>query len=523
VRLVWAALSGKRSLGGVSELGLIAIASVMVALACPGMAEAACPGGRALTVAQVDGFLGSQIPDDRIVELIGSCHVGFSMNAATLDHFSAEAVSAKVWEALNRDTASQQTLPEARAEVAALESRVMGSDAGQATDRDAALAKLDAGYQAQRAQAAKIDPRGEFERTADYQARVQQSQVAQVQIEDRHQVERRQLIGRFNKPLEDRIQILRQGLYPVAETATERHYDPDLARLTVMLHGEEYWFDSVQPENAKALFARWDEVRVAQPYSDRTNDERALVVRGADGMAVTPPGVITGMSARMIATAREAQVAGDLRRAKALMDAKNYAGAQAAYSQILARNPGNLAAQQGMAAAQQGIRELALLPQKQRAEGYWVDPRTGLGWTAQDNGAAVNWKHAGEYCQQLRTGGFADWKLPSVEQLKALYDGGSTRQSVPTGKLELWAILRQDGGNVSQTEMQADAGTVYKYHIAGGIVLSGRYVWSDEDRRIGIIHARAVMEFSDASAGDHVRVIYERDVAARALCVRGPQ
>jgi Protein of unknown function (DUF1566) len=53
----------------------------------------------------------------------------------------------------------------------------------------------------------------------------------------------------------------------------------------------------------------------------------------------------------------------------------------------------------------------------QSTNGTWVDPMTGLMWTTEDNNSKVSWNQANRYCAQLTTGGFDDWRLPSLAEL----------------------------------------------------------------------------------------------------------
>jgi Protein of unknown function (DUF1566) len=58
-----------------------------------------------------------------------------------------------------------------------------------------------------------------------------------------------------------------------------------------------------------------------------------------------------------------------------------------------------------------------------RVRGYWVDPSTGLMWAGKDNfGRDVNWVQALKYCLDLRLGGYADWRLPTIRELEGIYD-----------------------------------------------------------------------------------------------------
>ncbi len=66
----------------------------------------------------------------------------------------------------------------------------------------------------------------------------------------------------------------------------------------------------------------------------------------------------------------------------------------------------------------------------------WTDPDTGLMWTKQDNGTNVNWNQAIAYCSNLRLGGYTDWRLPTIDELQAIYDANAGDQHVK-GNLKL--------------------------------------------------------------------------------------
>jgi Protein of unknown function (DUF1566) len=75
----------------------------------------------------------------------------------------------------------------------------------------------------------------------------------------------------------------------------------------------------------------------------------------------------------------------------------------------------------------------------------WTDPSTGLMWTRKDNGSDVTWQQAANYCQNLSLGGYSGWRLPTIDQLAAIYD---QTQNVPG------------------------------WHIKGGILLTAGWAWS---------------------------------------------
>jgi hypothetical protein len=56
------------------------------------------------------------------------------------------------------------------------------------------------------------------------------------------------------------------------------------------------------------------------------------------------------------------------------------------------------------------------------AKDSWLDATTGLMWTTSDNGFGVSQSGALRYCESLRTGGHADWRLPTIDELAWIYN-----------------------------------------------------------------------------------------------------
>jgi TIR domain/Protein of unknown function (DUF1566) len=112
----------------------------------------------------------------------------------------------------------------------------------------------------------------------------------------------------------------------------------------------------------------------------------------------------------------------------------------------------------------------------------YLDSTTGLLWTKSDNGHNVTWSQANGYCQNLRLGGYSDWRLPTLEELEKLYD--------------------PKAGDGSQ--------------IRGPFKLTGWHVWSSTKR-----DSYSVWGFGFAFGGRLVSVLNASD-NMRALCVRGP-
>ncbi len=79
-------------------------------------------------------------------------------------------------------------------------------------------------------------------------------------------------------------------------------------------------------------------------------------------------------------------------------------------------------------------------------DGTITDTKTGLMWAAMDNGSPINWSDALSYCQKYSGGGHTDWRMPTLAELKSLYDTGSKNKRgyhvnklIETSAQSLWA------------------------------------------------------------------------------------
>ena len=71
-----------------------------------------------------------------------------------------------------------------------------------------------------------------------------------------------------------------------------------------------------------------------------------------------------------------------------------------------------------------------------------LDKKTGLMWAAKDNGRNVNWTNAKKYCDDYRAGGYTDWRLPTQEELVALYDGAKPNKADCGFDVHLTKLIR---------------------------------------------------------------------------------
>ena len=80
------------------------------------------------------------------------------------------------------------------------------------------------------------------------------------------------------------------------------------------------------------------------------------------------------------------------------------------------------------------------------SNGTVTDTKTGLMWATKDNGVPINWPDALSYCQNYSSGGHTDWRMPTLVELKSLYDTGAKNmrgyhviKPIETSAQSLWA------------------------------------------------------------------------------------
>ena len=61
-------------------------------------------------------------------------------------------------------------------------------------------------------------------------------------------------------------------------------------------------------------------------------------------------------------------------------------------------------------------------------------------WTIQDNGNAITWPDAEQYCKNLTLAGLSGWELPTIGELEKLYDPQTLKRiqnpkTVPTDRV----------------------------------------------------------------------------------------
>jgi hypothetical protein len=71
------------------------------------------------------------------------------------------------------------------------------------------------------------------------------------------------------------------------------------------------------------------------------------------------------------------------------------------------------------------------------SKALWKDSATGLAWVVKDNGSSVSPNQANDYCSSLRSGGYSDWRVPSIDELEAIFDSKLSKSYRIKGSIEL--------------------------------------------------------------------------------------
>jgi hypothetical protein len=70
------------------------------------------------------------------------------------------------------------------------------------------------------------------------------------------------------------------------------------------------------------------------------------------------------------------------------------------------------------------------------AAGVWKDGATGLARAGKDNGMPITPNEGRSYCDSLKTGGL-EWRLPTIDEVEAIYDSKEKKQYRTKGTIEL--------------------------------------------------------------------------------------
>jgi hypothetical protein len=106
-----------------------------------------------------------------------------------------------------------------------------------------------------------------------------------------------------------------------------------------------------------------------------------------------------------------------------------------------------------------------------KSKQVYVDNRTGLMWATSDNGSDINWQNAKSYCENYRLGGFTDWRMPTQDELAALYDKSLKGYQVSCGG-DSWTLktpgqVRLSCYAVWASETRGSDAAIFYFHYGG--------------------------------------------------------
>ncbi len=82
-------------------------------------------------------------------------------------------------------------------------------------------------------------------------------------------------------------------------------------------------------------------------------------------------------------------------------------------------------------------------------DGVVKDTKTGMMWTQKDSyvdlGHSLNWNEAKEYVKELSSGGFKDWRLPTISELKEIYEPSKSNKDLFGGRVRLDPVFAERG------------------------------------------------------------------------------
>ena len=69
-----------------------------------------------------------------------------------------------------------------------------------------------------------------------------------------------------------------------------------------------------------------------------------------------------------------------------------------------------------------GLDGIATAGLTDKGDGTVLDAETGLMWQQQSDATVRTWDAAKSYCENLSIGGYSDWRLPDLKELKSISD-----------------------------------------------------------------------------------------------------
>jgi hypothetical protein len=93
--------------------------------------------------------------------------------------------------------------------------------------------------------------------------------------------------------------------------------------------------------------------------------------------------------------------------------------------------------------------------EKRSADGRYIDldkgvikdTKTGMMWTEKDSyvdlGHSLSWNESNDYVNELSSGGYSDWRLPTISELKTIYEPSKSNKDIFGGRVKLDPIFAE--------------------------------------------------------------------------------
>ena len=108
-------------------------------------------------------------------------------------------------------------------------------------------------------------------------------------------------------------------------------------------------------------------------------------------------------------------------------------------------------------------------------DGTITDTKIGLMWTNKDSyadlGKCLDWNKSRSYVSSLTTGGYNDWRMPTVEELKSIYEKSKNNKTYSGDTIHSDPIFASGGGHYywsSETKGSSRAREVFFHYGSAG-------------------------------------------------------
>lgn len=100
-------------------------------------------------------------------------------------------------------------------------------------------------------------------------------------------------------------------------------------------------------------------------------------------------------------------------------------------------------------------------------KGFVLDTDTGLHWAPADNGEGLDWTEAKRFCGRVSNGGWRDWRLPNLTELRSLYQPhtGYTPQCWSREQVHLTDQIRLSCGYLWSSETRGEQAAFFRMDL----------------------------------------------------------